>query len=32
MEGNPKHTNLIEDIIYYVTPIQYISEVSEELK
>ena len=32
MEGDTKRTNLIEDSIYYTTPVHYISMVSETLK
>ena len=31
-EGDPKCTNLIEDIMYDTTPVHYISIISEELK
>ena len=32
MERYPKHTNLIEAILYDITPVHYISMVSEQLK
>ena len=32
MEGYPKRTNIIEDIIYDTKHVHYISMVSEELK
>ena len=31
-EGDPKHTNLIEDSMYDTTSVHYISNASEELK